>query len=173
MPEPRLKNTTADHKKGDIRSKVAIITLSDTRSADDDQSGDIIQKLMEGTGHMVTIRKLIADNRNVLRATLRELGRQKDVDVIITTGGTGISPRDITIETVRGMLDKELPGFNSLFMLLSYPQVKSASMLSRALAGTLKGKVVFCLPGSPRACKLATEALILPELGHMMMLLGS
>jgi molybdenum cofactor biosynthesis protein B len=174
MPEPRLKNTTADHKKkGDICSKVAIITLSDTRSADNDQSGDIIQKLMEGTGHMVAIRKLIADNRNVLRATLRELGRQKDVDVIITTGGTGISPRDITIETVRGMLDKELPGFNSLFMLLSYPQVKSASMLSRALAGTLKGKVVFCLPGSPRACKLATEALILPELGHMMMLLGS
>jgi molybdenum cofactor biosynthesis protein B len=174
MPEPRLKNTTADHKKkGDIRSKVAIITLSDTRSADNDQSGDIIQKLMEGTGHMVAIRKLIADNRNVLRATLRELGRQKDVDVIITTGGTGIAPRDITIETVRGMLDKELPGFNSLFMLLSYPQVKSASMLSRALAGTLKGKVVFCLPGSPRACKLATEALILPELGHMMMLLGS
>jgi molybdenum cofactor biosynthesis protein B len=124
-------------------------------------------------GHTVSIRKLIADNRNVLRATLRELGRQKDVDAIITTGGTGISPRDITIETVRGMLDKELPGFNSLFMLLSYPQVKSASMLSRALAGTLKGKVVFCLPGSPRACKLATEALILPELGHMMMLLGS
>jgi len=174
MPEPRLKNTMADHKKkGDIRSKVAVITLSDTRSADNDQSGDIIQKLLEGNGHTVAIRKLIADNRTVLRATIRELGRQKDVDVIITTGGTGISPRDITIETVRGMLDKELPGFNSLFMLLSYPQVKSASMLSRALAGTLKGKVVFCLPGSPRACKLATETLILPELGHMIMLLGS
>ena len=174
MPEPRFKDTVLDHKKrADIRTSVAVITLSSSRSADNDQSGDIIQKLMEGTGHMVAIRKLIADNRNVLRATLRELGRQKDVDVIITTGGTGISPRDITIETVRGMLDKELPGFNSLFMLLSYPQVKSASMLSRALAGTLKGKVVFCLPGSPRACKLATEALILPELGHMMMLLGS
>jgi molybdenum cofactor biosynthesis protein B len=71
------------------------------------------------------------------------------------------------------MLDKELPGFNALFMLLSYPQVKAASMLSRALAGTLKGKAVFCLPGSPRACRLAMESLILPELGHILMLLRS
>jgi len=138
-----------------------------------DQSGDIIQKLLEDHGHIVPIRKLIADNRSVLRATLRELSRQKDVDVIITTGGTGISITDITIETVKGMIEKELPGFNSLFMLLSYPQAKSASMLSRAMAGTFKGKAVFCLPGSPGACKLATESLIIPELGHMKMILES
>jgi molybdenum cofactor biosynthesis protein B len=173
MPEPKLKDTVSEHKrKADIRASVAVITLSDSRSADNDQSGDLIQRLLEDNGHTVVIRKLIADNRTVLRATLRELARQKDVNVIITTGGTGISPSDITIETVKGMLDKELSGFNSLFMLLSYPHAKSASMLSRALAGILKGKVVFCLPGSPRACKLATEALIIPELGHMMMLLG-
>jgi molybdenum cofactor biosynthesis protein B len=139
----------------------------------EDQSGDIIQKLLEDHGHNVPIRKLIADSRSVLRATLRELSRQKDIDVIITNGGTGISTTDITIETVKGMIEKELPGFNSLFMLLSYPQAKSASMLSRAMAGTLKGKAVFCLPGSPRACKLATEALIIPELGHMKMILAS
>lgn len=175
MPEPKLKDTAADHKKkaDSCRTKAAVITLSNSRSANDDQSGDIIQKLLEENGHNVGIRKLIADNRTVLRATLRELSRQKDINVIITTGGTGISSSDITIETVKGMLEKELPGFNSLFMLLSFPQAKSASMLSRALAGTLKGKAVFCLPGSPRACKLATEALILPELGHMIMLLGS
>ena len=174
MPEPRMRDTVANHKKkADQRAKIAVITLSDSRSVDNDQSGDIIHKLLEEGGHTVAIRKLIADNRTVLRATMRELGRQKDVDVIVTTGGTGISPSDITIETVRAMLDKELPGFSSLFMLLSYPQAKSASMLSRALAGTLKGKAVFCLPGSPRACKLATEALIIPELGHMLMLLGS
>lgn len=174
MPESRLRDTVADHKKkADIRAAVAVITLSNSRSANNDQSGDLIQKLLEETGHTIAIRKLIADNRTVLRATMRELARQKDVHVIITTGGTGISSTDITIETIRGMLDKELPGFNSLFMLLSYPQAKSASMLSRALAGTLKGKIVFCLPGSPRACKLATEALIIPEIGHMMMLLGS
>jgi molybdenum cofactor biosynthesis protein B len=174
MPDPRLKNTVSDHKKrADIRSNVAVITLSSSRTAKDDESGDIIQKLLEEHGHSVAIRKLIADNRTVLRATLRELARQKDLNVIITTGGTGISSSDITVETVKGMLEKELPGFTSLFMLLSYPQAKSASMLSRAIAGTLKGKIIFCLPGSPRACKMATEALIIPELGHMMMLLRS
>jgi len=174
MPDPRLKNTVAEHrKKSDIRTKIALITLSSSRSADNDQSGDLIQTALEQAGHTIAVRKLISDNRTVLRATLRELVRQKDVEVIITNGGTGISPSDITIETVRGMLDKELPGFNSLFMLLSYPQAKSAAMLSRAMAGTLKGKIVFCLPGGPRACRLATEELILPELGHMMMLLRS
>ncbi len=174
MAETRLKDTALDHKKrSDVRTSVAVITLSDSRTAKEDESGDIIQRLLEQHGHTVAIRKLIADNRTVLRATMRELARQKDVDVIITTGGTGIASSDITIETVKGMLEKELPGFTSLFMLLSYQQAKSASMLSRAMAGTLKGKVVFCLPGSPRACKLATEALIIPELGHMMMLLGS
>jgi len=174
MPDPKLKNTVLDHKrKSGTRANAAVITLSNSRSASNDESGDIIQKLLEENGHSVGIRKLIADNRTVLRASLRELARLKEIDVIITTGGTGISATDITIETVKGMLEKELPGFNSLFMLLSYPQAKSAAMLSRALAGTLKGKAVFCLPGSPRACKLAVEALIIPELGHMMMLLGS
>ena len=174
MPEPKLKDTVADHRKrAEARARVALITLSSSRSMKQDQSGDIIQKLLEDHGHIVPIRKLIADNRSVLRATLRELSRQKDVDVIITTGGTGISITDITIETVKGMIEKELPGFNSLFMLLSYPQAKSASMLSRAMAGTFKGKAVFCLPGSPGACKLATESLIIPELGHMKMILES
>jgi molybdenum cofactor biosynthesis protein B len=139
---------------------------------ENDQSGELIQNMLEAHGHEVPVRKLISDSRNVLRATLRELIRQKEVHAIITTGGTGLSSTDITIETVRGMIEKELPGFTSLFMLLSYPQAKSAAMLSRAMAGTIKGKLIFCLPGSPRACKLATESLILPELGHMLMLLG-
>jgi molybdenum cofactor biosynthesis protein B len=175
VPEAKLKDTVLEHRKrADVRcARVAVITLSDSRTIDNDESGDTIQRMLEEQGHTVGIRKLIADNRTVLRATLRELARQKDVHVIITTGGTGIAPTDITIETVKGMIEKELTGFNSLFMLLSYPQAKSASMLSRALAGTLKGKMIFCLPGSPRACKLATEALILPEIGHMIMLLGS
>ncbi len=173
MTEQKMKNTVMEHKKkSGARARVAVITLSDSRSADNDQSGDILQASLESKGHSVAIRKLIADNRTVLRATLRELGRMKDLHVIITTGGTGIAASDITIETVRSMLDKELPGFTSLFMMLSYPQAKSAAMLSRALAGVLKGKIVFCLPGGPRACKLAVDALILPEIGHIMMLLG-
>jgi molybdenum cofactor biosynthesis protein B len=174
MPEPRIGNPVAEHrKKAGARASIAVITLSSSRKIDNDQSGDLIQALLEQSGHRVPLRKLITDNRNVLRATLREIVRLREVQVIITTGGTGLAPSDITIETVKGMLEKELTGFNSLFMLLSYPQAKGASMLSRATAGTIKGKLIFCLPGSPRACKLALESLILPELGHMLMLLGS
>jgi molybdopterin adenylyltransferase len=174
MAEKKLADSVAEHrKKSDLNLGVAVITLSTSRSLESDKSGDLIQQLLEQNGHSVHVRKVIPDSRNVLRATLRELTREKKVQAIITTGGTGLAPSDVTIEAVQGMLEKELPGFNSLFMLLSYPQVKSAAMLSRALAGTIKGKVLFCLPGSPRACKLATESLILPELGHILMLMGS
>ncbi len=173
MPGSESADPVIEHKrKAKVGARVAIITLSSTRSTGNDESGDIIQSLAEIGGNIVSVRKLIADNRTVLRASLRELVRQKDVDAIITTGGTGIASSDITIETVHGMLEKELPGFNSLFMLLSYPHIKSASMLSRAIAGVIKGKPIFCLPGSPRACKLAMESLVLKELGHMLMLLG-
>jgi molybdenum cofactor biosynthesis protein B len=174
MPQKKAEDSVAEHrKKSHLCAGVAVITLSTSRSLETDKSGDAIQKLLEDNGHSVRVRKVIPDSRNVLRATLRELSREKNVHAIITTGGTGLTPTDVTIEAVQGMLDKELPGFNSLFMLLSYPQVKSASMLSRALAGTIKGKVIFCLPGSPRACTLALESLILPELGHILMLLRS
>jgi molybdopterin adenylyltransferase len=175
MPvRPQPKDSVAEHRaKSGLTAGVAVITLSDSRSLETDKSGDLIQTLLEENGHTVLVRKLIPDSRNVLRATLRELQRDKKINAIVTNGGTGLAPRDVTIEAVQGMLDKELPGFNSLFMLLSYSQVKSAAMLSRALAGTIKGKILFCLPGSPKACKLAMESLILPELGHILMLLGS
>jgi molybdopterin adenylyltransferase len=173
MPGSETADPVVEHKRrAKTMARVAVLTLSSTRSAANDESGDIIQELVELSGSIVPVRKLIADNRTVLRASLRELVRQKDVDAIITTGGTGIASSDITIETVHGMLEKELPGFNSLFMLLSYPQIKSAAMLSRAIAGVIKSKPIFCLPGSPKACKLAMESLVLKELGHMLMLLG-
>jgi molybdenum cofactor biosynthesis protein B len=174
MAGRKLEDTVAAHrKKSAKRTDVAVVTLSTSRSLNTDKSGDVLQQLLEKNGHRVPIRKVIPDSRSVLRATMREIVRDKKIRTIITTGGTGLASTDITFETIHGMLDKELPGFNSLFMLLSYPQVKSAAMLSRALAGTLKGKAVFCLPGSPRACKLAMESLILPELGHILMLLES
>jgi molybdopterin adenylyltransferase len=174
MAEPKLANSVAEHKKkSDIRADVAIITLSTSRSLETDKSGDLIQKLLEEKGHRVPVRKVLPDSSSVLRAALRELVKEKNISAIITNGGTGLAPTDVTIEAVEDMLDKVLPGFNSLFMLLSYPQVKSAAMLSRALAGTIEGKIIFCLPGSPRACKLAMESLILPELGHVLMLLRS
>jgi molybdopterin adenylyltransferase len=174
MTGRKLADSVAEHrKKSELTAGVAVITLSMSRSMDTDKSGDVLQTLLEENGHQVVVRKVIPDSRSVLRATLRELVRDKKIQAIVTTGGTGLAPLDVTIEAVRPMLDKELPGFTSLFMLLSYAEVKSAAMLSRALAGTIKGRIIFCLPGSPRACKLAMESLILPELGHILMLLGS
>jgi len=178
MSQQKLADSVAEHrKKSDLRAGVAVITLSTSRSrshsSEPDKSGDVIQSILEKAGHRVPVRKLMPDSRGILRASLNQLIRDKRIQAVITTGGTGLAPTDVTIETVQGMLDKELPGFNSLFMFLSYPQVKTASMLSRALAGTVKGKIIFCLPGSPRACKLAMESLILPELGHILMLLRS
>jgi molybdopterin adenylyltransferase len=174
MARRKLADSVAEHReKSGLTAGVAVITLSMSRSLDTDKSGYVIQELLEGAGHRVKVRKVIPDSSNILRATLRELVRDKEIQAIITTGGTGLTPMDVTIEAVRGMLDKELPGFTSLFMMLSYSEVKSAAMLSRALAGTIKGRIIFCLPGSPRACKLAMESLILPELGHILMLLGS
>jgi molybdopterin adenylyltransferase len=174
MAGRKLADSVAEHReKSGLTAGVAVITLSMSRSLDTDKSGDVIQKLLEENGHRVAVRKVIPDSKNILRASLRELVRNRKIQAIITTGGTGLAPMDVTIEAVRGMLDKELPGFTSLFMLLSYSEVRSAAMLSRALAGTIKGRIIFCLPGSPRACKLAMESLILPELGHILMLMES
>ncbi|HSW38711.1 MAG TPA: MogA/MoaB family molybdenum cofactor biosynthesis protein [Acidobacteriota bacterium] len=173
MARKKLADSAAEHKKhSDIKARVAVITLSTSRSLDTDISGDLIQQLLEEKGHTVTVRKVLPDNRTRLRAALRALAANKELQVIITTGGTGLTSTDVTIEAVRDMLDKELPGFNALFMYLSYSQVKSAAMLSRAMAGAMRGKIVFCLPGSPRACRLATESLILPELGHILSMLS-
>jgi len=149
-----------------------VVTLSSSRTLKEDESGTLIQKLLESAGHSVPVRKVLADNRAALRATFRELGRLPEVQAIITTGGTGLAASDITIETIRGLLDKELPGFNALFMQLSYPLVGAACMLSQTTAGVFRGKPVFCLPGSPRACKLALETLVLPEIGHILFLAG-
>lgn len=172
MPRRKLNDSATEHKsRSNFPAGVAVVTLSSSRSLETDTSGDVIQELLEKNGHQVQVRKVLPDNLKTLQTTLRGLTRNKKVHAIITTGGTGLAVTDVTVEAVRPMLDKELPGFNSLFMLLSYTQVKSAAMMSRALAGTMKEKAIFCLPGSPRACKLALESLILPELGHIRMLL--
>jgi molybdenum cofactor biosynthesis protein B len=174
ISKTKSKNSVAEHRsRSHDQASVAVITLSSSRTLANDQSGDIIQSLLEEEGHTVVARMILKDDRTALKSAIKDLIRQKKVKAIISSGGTGLSPTDITIETVRDMLEKELPGFNAMFMQLSYPQVKSAAMLSRALAGSIKGKMIFCLPGSPRACKLAMESLILPELGHMLMILGN
>ena len=132
-----------------------------------DPSGDLIVELLEKAGHGVALRGVLPDDGAVIRqATLKAL-EMKEVDAIVTCGGTGIATRDVTIEAVKPLLEKKLPGFGELFRRLSYEEMGSAALMSRALAGVAKGKAVFVLPGSPQAVRLCVERLILPEAPHI------
>jgi molybdenum cofactor biosynthesis protein B len=174
MTRKATGNPVEEHRKqARQRAAVALITLSTTRTAAQDKSGDVIREQLEAGGHTVAVRRLIPDSRAALRSALRSVLRRDDVSAVITTGGTGLAASDVTVETVRPMLDKELTGFNALFMQLSYPEAGAACMLSRALAGTIKGRPIFCLPGSTRACRLAMEKLVIPELPHILFIAGA
>ena len=133
----------------------------------DDPSGDMISKLLEEAGHVVVLRGVLPDDGAVIRQSLLKALGMDGVDAVITCGGTGIGARDVTVEAVRPLLEKELPGFGELFRRLSYDEIGSAALMSRALAGVVKGKAVFVLPGSPQAVRLCVERLILPEAPHI------
>jgi molybdenum cofactor biosynthesis protein B len=147
----------------------AVITASDTRNPENDESGRIIRTMLEQAGHAVLHYEVLPDSPERIRQALTEnLSR---VNAIIFNGGTGISPRDSTIEAIRPALSKEIEGFGEIFRMLSYQEIGSAAMLSRALAGVSHGRIIIALPGSPDACRLAMEKLLIPELGHMAYLL--
>ncbi len=150
--------------------KLGVITASDTRDAASDESGRLIRELLEGAGHRVAHYEVLPDTPERIAEAVRN--GLRELDGIIINGGTGIAPRDSTIEAIRPLIDKELEGFGELFRALSYQEIGSAAFLSRALAGIGGGKIIVALPGSPNACRLAMEKLLLPELGHMAHLLG-
>ncbi|MCX6549712.1 MAG: MogA/MoaB family molybdenum cofactor biosynthesis protein [Acidobacteria bacterium] len=158
----------SEHKK--LSPAVAhcyILTISDTRTEATDASGRAIIDLLWAEGHQVTGRKIVRDEPDQVRSALAAQIQNPDVQVVITTGGTGITSRDTTYEAIAGMLDKKLDGFGELFRMLSYQDIGSAAMLSRAVGGLAKGKIVLALPGSEAAVRLAMTKLILPELGHL------
>jgi len=132
-----------------------------------DLSGDLIVKRLEEAGHLISARALIPDDREEIAAALKKMLGKRQVDGVITTGGTGIARSDVTVEAVRGLLDKEIEGFGELFRKISYERMGSAALLTRALAGVKKGKAVFCLPGSPEAVETALRNLIIPEAAHI------
>lgn len=142
-----------------------VITSSDTRDESTDDSGRLIKEKLEGAGHVVCGHRVVRDEPTQLRAALEEAA-SAGAGAVIVNGGTGIGRRDQTVETLRALLEKELPGFGEIFRALSFEEIGSPAMLSRAVAGTWRGMIVFALPGSPQAARLAMDALILPELGH-------
>ena len=151
-----------------IIAAVAVVTLSDTRTIETDVSGRRAIELLTAAGHRVADHRVLPDDPAALEPVLRELLARTDVDAVLTTGGTGVGRRDQTIGVVERVLDVPLPGFGELFRMLSWEQVGSGAMLSRAVAGTVGSKVVFSMPGSPAAVELAVTRLILPELPHLL-----
>ena len=158
------------HKHRDAAPKkvrVAVLTISDTRTPQTDTGGDTIEELVRGAGHEVVERDIVRDEAASIRMKLVDLLGRSDVDAIITTGGTGISARDTTYEVVDRLLEKRLDGFGEIFRMLSYEEIGAAAFLSRAVAGTVGTKFLVCLPGSRNAVRLAVERLLVSEISHV------
>ena len=155
-----------EHRKAAVTGvRCAVLTVSDTRAPETDVSGRTIVDLLESASHVVAKRQILRDNpKDVHEAVLAQIG---GVDAIITTGGTGITSRDSTYEAVADLFEKRIDGFGELFRMLSYPEIGSAAMMTRACAGVARGTAIFILPGSEHAVRLAMTKLILPEIGHV------
>ena len=172
-----MSETSKKHKeKAPKQLNFAVITISTSRYRASqtgkpvtDESRDLILNLLKNNGHTLVVQRLITDDKTMIQKTMREMLDSSQVEAIISTGGTGITPADVTIEAVRPLIEKELPGFGELFRHLTFQEIGSAAVLSRALAGVAKGKIIFCLPGSPHAVKLCLERLILPETAHIVL----
>lgn len=144
-----------------------VVTVSDTRTIDDDTGGGTAVALLEAAGHRVVGREIVRDEPEQIAATLARLVERSDVEAVLLTGGTGLSSRDQTYETVTAMFTKKIDGYGELFRMLSFAEISAAAMLSRAVGGLIGRTIVLTMPGSPAAVRLAMEKLILPELGHL------
>jgi molybdenum cofactor biosynthesis protein B len=159
---------TRDHRHKAPKSvTIAILSASSSRSLKEDASGLWMANRARKEGHRVVLHELVPDDAGLIAQTVIAWSSKPEADVVLLTGGTGISPRDVTLEAVRPLFAKELSAFACLFSQLSFEQVDAAAILSRAAAGIVGRTVVFCLPGSLKACKLACRELIFPELGHL------
>ena len=157
-----------EHKQKSPQSvSCAVLTISDSRTEQDDESGKLIKQKLSQNGHRVMLYSILKNEADSIEKKIYELLGQEELQVIIASGGTGASHRDITVETISPILEKKLDGFGELFRFLSYREIGSSSIMSRAVAGVVRGKVILCLPGSPGAAKLAMDKIILPEIGHM------
>jgi molybdenum cofactor biosynthesis protein B len=150
--------------------KVGVITASDSRTPENDESGKLIRSLLEAAGHLVAYYAVLPEDPERISAAL--VNNLDNLDAIIVNGGTGITARDGTTEVVKSLLDKELEGFGELFRMLSFNEIGAAAMMSRAIAGVRHGRFIAALPGSPDACRLAMEKLLIPQLGHITYLLS-
>ncbi|HVO41604.1 MAG TPA: molybdenum cofactor biosynthesis protein B [Aggregatilineales bacterium] len=160
---------TAAHRQaaGHGPVTVALVTVSDTRIPDTDENGQYLRQQLTAAGHEVAGYAIVKDEPDQVEAVLDQMVAIPGMQLVLFNGGTGIAPRDTTYDVIARRLEKPLPGFGELFRMLSWEQVGAAAMLSRATAGVYRGKLIFSMPGSPKAVRLALEKLILPEINHL------
>ena len=164
-----MSESTAEHRATSPQAvRCAVVTVSDTRTLETDTGGQTVIDHLTAAGHTVAARAIIPDEPERMRTLLRDFANRDDVDAVLLTGGTGLSSRDQTFETVSGMLTKTVPGYGELFRMLSYAEIGAAAMLSRAVGGVIGRTVVLTMPGSPAGVRMAMEKLIVPELGHLL-----
>ena len=170
---PRADNVPREHRAHAPRSVGCfVLTISDSKTPETDTSGALIREALTGAGHTIVGHAIVKDEPAQVSAVIREGCANQDLQAFVLTGGTGVTSRDATFEAVEALLDKRLSGFGELFRMLSYHEIGAAAMLSRAQAGVVKGRALFSLPGSPNACRLALEKLILPDLAHLIREIG-
>jgi len=165
VPEAHRRTATSE-------LRCAVITVSDTRTFQTDRGGQLAGELLQKAGHQLVDRAIVRDDVEQIRGKVNALLQGGSAQVIILTGGTGLSARDQTVEALRPLMTREIPGFGELFRMLSFQEIGAAAMLSRAFAGVMGKVAIFALPGSPAAVQLALEKLILPELGHLLAEIG-
>ena len=159
---------SSEHGTNNIANvRCAVITVSDTRTRETDTSGQLIRERLESAGHAVIRHEILPDDPGIVRKLITELCDDRACQAVLLTGGTGLAPRDTTYEAIAALLDKRLDGFGELFRMLSYNEMGAPAMLSRATAGVCGSTLIFSMPGSTGAVRLAMEKLILPELGHL------
>ncbi len=149
-----------------IALHIAVLTVSDTRVMADDKSGQTLHDRIVAAGHSVADRKIVKDDIAAIRRAVKAWSKRADIDVIISTGGTGLTGRDVTIEAMRPLFEKEIEGFGTLFHMISFPKIGTSTIQSRATAGVAKGKYIFCLPGSPGACRDAWDDILKYQLDY-------
>lgn len=169
MSDGTEPTSVAEHRAtSPQRIRCAVITVSDTRTLETDTGGQAVIHHLTAAGHQIAVREIIPDDPARMQPLLLSLQSRDDLDAILMTGGTGISSRDQTFETVSALLTKPLPGYGELFRMLSYQEIGPAAILSRAVGGLLGRKVLLTMPGSPAAVKLAMEKIIVPQLPHLL-----
>lgn len=161
--------STTEHKQAAPRKvRCQVITVSDTRNEESDKSGKLMKEMLTAAGHEIVQYAIVKDDAESIKMEVLKGCEHPEIDVVLTNGGTGIAKRDVTIETVQSIFDKEIPGFGEIFRMLSYQEdIGSAALLSRAAAGVVNDTAIFSTPGSTGAVRLAMEKLILPEIGHV------